>query len=466
MTHSDVRFDFNGVMSTVIDSEGIKSEEIQALQPQIDKIHKAFHAMKEMGHLPFMHLPYEEEKVQEIEALSKKYLQKFENLVVLGIGGSALGAKAILTALKGPYQPFLNFQNSSPSAKVFVCDDIDPDSFQLLLQSLDLKKTLFNVISKSGNTIETMSQWMIVKKRLEEFCGASWKEHVILTTDPEKGLLREMVNQESFASLAIASGVGGRYSLLSPVGLFPAAMGGIHLNDLLAGAKRADARINQSNIWMNPAYMLAAIQYLLFQKKKNIVVMMPYSQMLFPFSEWYSQLWAESIGKRFSLKGEEVHTGSTPVAACGPRDQHSQLQLYMEGPADKFILFLMLENYETLLTIPTHANFPQDMGYLSGQTLGKVVQMEALATETSLQQQKRPTAKFLIPHRNAYALGQLFYILEVATAFAGELFNVNPFDQPGVELGKKFAAGLLGKPGFEKYKFEVLEKNKDPNYVI
>ncbi len=466
MTHSDVRFDFNGVMSSVIDSQGIKAEEIQALQSQVDKIHKAFHAMKEMGHLPFMHLPYDEEKMHEVERLSQTYLQKFKNLVVLGIGGSALGAKAMLVALRGPYQPFLTFQTSSPAAKVFVCDDIDPDSFQLLLSSLDLNKTLFNVISKSGNTIETMSQWMIVKKRLEDSCGASWKEHVIITTDPEKGLLREMVHQEGFASLAIASGVGGRYSLLSPVGLFPAAMGGINLNDLLAGAKRADARINQSNIWMNPAYMLAAIQHILFQKNKNIVVMMPYSQVFFPLAEWYSQLWAESIGKRFSLKGEEIHTGSTPLAACGPRDQHSQLQLYMEGPSDKFILFLILENYETHLTIPAHQNFPPEMGYLSGHTLGKVLQMEALATETSLQQQKRPNAKFLIPHRNAYAVGQLCYILEVATAFAGELFNVNPFDQPGVELGKKFAAGLLGKPGFEKYKFEVLEKQKNPNYVI
>lgn len=466
MTHSDVRFDFNGVMDSVIEEEGIKAEEIQGLQGQVDKIHKAFHAMKEMGHLPFMHLPYEEEKILEIEKLAQGYLQKFENLVVLGIGGSALGARAILVALKGPYQPFLSFQTSHSSAKVFVCDDIDTDSFYLLLHSLDLKKTLFNVISKSGNTIETMSQWMIVKKKLEEACGTSWKEHVIVTTDPNEGLLRQMVNEEAFVSLPIAEGVGGRYSVLSAVGLFPAAMAGVSLNDLLAGARRADARVNPSNIWLNPAYMLAVIQWILYQKKKNMVVMMPYSQMFFPLAEWYSQLWAESIGKRFSLKGEVISTGSTLVAACGPRDQHSQLQLYMEGPADKFILFLMLENYEHHLTIPSHENFPSEISYLAGHTLGKVLQMEALATETSLQQQKRPTAKFLIPHRNAYALGQLFYLLELTTAFAGELFNVNPFDQPGVELGKKFAAGLLGKPGFEKYKFEVSEKIKNPNYVI
>lgn len=466
MTHSDVRFDFNGVMASLIENEGIQVEEFQKLEPQVLKIHKAFHAMKEMGHLPFMHLPYDEDKIQKIEKLAGHYSRQFENLVVLGIGGSALGAKALLVALKGLYQPFVTFDSQSPSVKVFICDDIDPDSFHLLLQSLDLKKTLFNVISKSGNTIETMAQWMIVKKKLEESCGASWKDHVIVTTDPEKGLLREMVKKEKFQSLSIAPGVGGRYSILSAVGLFPAAMAGISIQDLMSGARRADVRLNQADLWLNPAYMLAAIQHLFFQKKKNIVVMMPYSQLLFPLAEWYAQLWAESIGKRYSLKGESIHTGSTPVAASGPRDQHSQIQLYMEGPADKLILFLMLENYESNQKVPFHSDFPEEINYLSGHSMGKIVQMEALATETALQQQNRPSAKFLIPHRSAYCLGQLFYILELATAFAGELFNVNPFDQPGVELGKKFAAGLLGKPGFEKYKFEVAEKKIDPNFVI
>lgn len=466
MTHSDVRFDFNGVMDSFIQESGIKASEITSLEQQVDKIHKAFHAMKEMGHLPFMHLPYEEESVKKIESFAQESLENFENLVVLGIGGSALGTKVLLTALKGALQPFMVFSSSSASAKVFVCDDIDPDSFQLLLDSLDLKKTLFNVISKSGNTIETMSQWMIVRKRLEEVCGTQWKEHVVITTDPEKGLLRKMVQEENLKSLSIASGVGGRYSVLSSVGLFPAAMAGISIQDLLAGARRADARVNQSDIWLNPAYMLAAIKHLMFQKNKNIVVMMPYSQLLFPLAEWYGQLWAESIGKKYSLKGEEVYTGSTPVAACGPRDQHSQVQLYMEGPIDKLILFLILENYDSNQKIPHHQSFPEEMNYLAGHTLGNVVQMEALATATSLQQQKRPSAKFLIPHRNAYCMGQLIYLLEVTTAFAGELFNVNPFDQPGVELGKKFAAGLLGKPGFEKYKFEVAEKKMNPNFVI
>ncbi len=465
MTHSDVRFDFNGVMEAVIDEEGLKTQDIQNLLPQVSKIHKAFQAMREMGQLPFMHLPYEEDNVLQIEALAQSYLQKFENLVVLGIGGSALGTQAILTALNGPYQPFLTFENANPAAKVFVCDDIDPDSFHLLLQSLDLKKTLFNIISKSGNTIETMSQWMIVRDKLQKSCGESWKQHIIFTTDPEKGLLRQMVKEEGFASLSIASGVGGRYSVLSAVGLFPAAMAGVSLQDLLAGARRADARVNQADLWANPAYMLGVIEHLFFQKKRNIIVTMPYSRMLLPLAEWFGQLWAESIGKRFSLKGEVIATGSTPVAACGPRDQHSLLQLFMEGPADKLFLFLMLENYENNQAIPSSGK-ANEMSYLAGHPLGRVVQMEALATETSLLQQKRPSAKFLIPHRNAYCLGQLFYLMEVATAFAGELFNVNPFDQPGVELGKKFASGLLGKEGFEKYKFEVMEKSKNPNFVI
>ncbi len=465
MPHSDVRFDFNGVMNSLIAEEGVKLSELKELESQALEIHKGLHAMKEMGQLPFMHLPYEEEKALQIQKLANAYLQKFETLVILGVGGSALGAKAILGALKGPCPPFLTLSNAR-GAKVIVCDDIDPDAFSLLLQSLDLSKTFFNVVSKSGNTIETIAQWMIVKAKLQEKLGEQWKKHVIVTTDPEKGLLRRMAKEQSLPSLEIAPGVGGRFSVLSPVGLFPAAMAGIDVGELLSGARRSDIRLAQEDLCLNPAYMLASIQHILFRKNKNIFIIMPYSQMLFPFAEWYAQLWAESIGKRFSLKGEKINTGSTPVAACGPRDQHSQLQLYLEGPRDKFILFLMLENYENPLLISEDKTFSSETTYLAGHSLGEVLQMEAVATEASLQQQNIPTAKFLIPHRNAYSLGQLFYLMQMATAFAGELFNVNPFDQPGVEWGKKFAAGLLGKAGFEKYKFENLEKDKNPNYII
>jgi glucose-6-phosphate isomerase len=465
MSHSDVRLDFNLTMEKVIGEEGIRSEEVDALQENTKEIHRGLHAMKEMGQIPFYNLPYAEDSAEKILKTANELREKFDTLVVLGIGGSALGSKALLSSLRGPYFNYFSSEIRS-GARVFICDNIDPDSFGSLLDLLDLNKTLFNVISKSGQTIETMSQFMVVKHLLKEKIGNRWADHIVLTTDPEKGSLRQMVKEEKFRSFEIPPGVGGRFSALSPVGLFPAAMAGIDILELLAGARRAEVRTQLEDLWMNPSYMLAALQYLMHRKKKNIVVMMPYSDLLFPLAEWYCQLWAESIGKRFSLKGEVVNAGSTPIAACGTKDQHSQLQLYMEGPNDKYFLFLIFENFSKTIAIPEASVRQEHLTSLVSHTMGEILQAEARATETALRDQGRPSSRFLIPHRNPYAVGQLLFLLEVATAFAGGLFNVNPFDQPGVELVKKLTAGLLDRPGFESYKNQVLGQKRDPRFVV
>jgi glucose-6-phosphate isomerase len=466
MSHSDVRLDFNFAMETSLEEGGISLKEIETLEGTAREVHRGLIAMKEVGQIPFYQLPYQEDAALKILEAAKQYKDQFDTLVVLGIGGSALGAKALLSSLKGPYFNYFPQDKREGFSRVFVCDNIDPDAFGSLLDLLDLKRTLFNVISKSGDSIETMSQFTFVKHLLQERVGADWCRHVVVTTDPVKGNLRAMVAEEKCASFEIPPGVGGRFSVLSPVGLFPAAMAGIDIMELLSGARRGDVRTAQGDLWLNPAYMLAALQFLMNRNRKNILVLMPYSEMMFPVAEWYCQLWAESIGKRFSLKGEVVQTGSTPVAACGVKDQHSQLQLYMEGPTDKFILFFILEHFGRDVPIPPETFNQGNLSYLGSHTMAQILQAEAIATEAALRDAGRPSSRILIPHRNPYNIGQLLFVLEVATAFAGGLFEVNPFDQPGVELGKKMTGGLLGRPGFENYKGLVEPKERNPQFVI
>ncbi len=466
MSHSDVRLDFNFAMDSFVGKEGIRVEEVEALEGLTRGVHRGLHAMKEVGQIPFYQLPHAEESASKIKNIAEDYQGRFDTLVVLGIGGSALGTKAILSAIKGSY--FNNFppEKRSGAARVLVCDSIDPDSFSQLLETLDLQKTLFNVISKSGKTFETMTQMMVVARVLQERIGQNWKRHLVVTTDPTQGFLRKLVQENKWPSFEIPPGVGGRFSALSPVGLFPAAMGGVDIEELLAGARRGESRTQTEELWENPAYMLAALQYLMFLKKKNILVFMPYSDTLFPLAEWYCQLWAESIGKRFSLKGKEVFTGSTPVAACGTRDQHSQVQLYIEGPPDKFLVFLRVEKFAQALPMPADLFPHEDLKHLTRHSMEEVLQAEAKATEEALRGGDRPSSTLLIPRRSPYAIGQLLFLLQVATAFAGGLFDINPFDQPGVELGKKITAGILGKKSFELYQEQMLSQKKMEQFVI
>jgi len=466
MSHSDVRLDFNFAMDLSLPEEGLSVKEIEGLEAIAREIHRGLVAMKEVGQIPFYQLPYQEESALRLLQKANEYRESFENLVVLGIGGSALGAKAVISSLQGPTFNLLPPEKRGRAMRVFICDNIDPDALSALLDLLDFKKTLFNVISKSGDSIETMSQFTWMRQLLIDRVGADWRRHIVVTTDPVKGNLRAMVAEEGFVSFEIPPGVGGRFSVLSPVGLFPAAMAGVDIQELLSGARRADVRAAQEDLWLNPAYMLAAVQYLMFKKKKNVLVLMPYSEMMFPIAEWYCQLWAESIGKRFSLKGEEVNTGSTPVAACGVKDQHSQLQLYMEGPRDKFILFFLLEHFQKNIPIPKETFEQGNLSYLGSHTMEAILKAEAQATEAALRDAGRPSSRVLIPRRTPYDLGQLLFLLEVATAFAGGLFEVNPFDQPGVELGKKMTGGLLGRPGHEAFKDLVPPKKRNEQFVI
>lgn len=320
--------------------------------------------------------------------------------------------------------------------RLYVVDNVDPERMDALFDVIDIEKTAFNVITKSGSTSETMSQFLIIQDMLKTKLGDKYQDHIIATTDAENGNLIKIAKQEGFKTFFIPRGVGGRFSELTPVGLLPAAVCGIDIEELLAGAAYADELSSVDNVYENMAYMAATLQYLAMKAGKNISVMMPYADSLKYMADWYAQLWAESLGKRYDLEGKEVFVGQTPVKALGVTDQHSQVQLYTEGPFDKVVTFLGVGEYRKTIEIARGYEDIPAVSFLGGHTLNELIHAEQAATEYALLKAKRLNRTITLPVVNAFTIGQLLYLLEVETAFAGELLNIDAFDQPGVEEGK------------------------------
>jgi glucose-6-phosphate isomerase len=442
-----VRLDASGMLHDAIGAAGLTRAEIDALAERAAEVTRALQARRAAHELPVYELPQRTEMVREIGALARQVRDEVDTLVVLGIGGSALGSRAILEAL------------ADGSKRVEVADNVDPWSFGTLLDGLDLNRTVFNVVSKSGETAATMAQFMIVRDRLLRALGAiDYQSHVIVTTDAEQGSLRQIVNDEGFRALAVPAGVSGRFSVLTAAGLFPAAVAGVRIEDLLAGAAWMDGRLRAERLWDNPAHLLGALLYLAETKRqKTIVVMMPYSDRLRAFARWFGQLWAESLAKSSDLEGNPTHSGQTPLPAVGATDQHSQLQLYLDGPPDKVVIFIRVEDHGREIEIPRAYDDLEGVGYLSGKGLGTLLNMEQRATELALHKHGRMALTLSLPVLNAFTLGQLFFLFEVATVFAGALHRVNSWDQPAAEEGRRLTFGLAGRKGWEDRAAEVEE---------
>ncbi len=371
--------------------------------------------------LQWMNLGYNEETLWYVKEYASMVRGRFDNILVLGIGGSALGGIAVTEALLKPYWNLLSKEQRDDFPRIFFLDNIDPDSINGLLDILDLKKTLVNVITKSGSTAETMSQFMIVKDRLEKELGEDeYRKNVVATTDKQTGVLRQIAEQEGYKTFVVPDDVGGRFSVFSAVGLLPFALVGIDIDEIMNGIKDMDLALKNTDINENIAAQNALIQYLLDIKRgKHISVMMPYSSKLKYVSDWYVQLWAESLGKDTDKQGNHVHIGQTPVKALGATDQHSQIQLYNEGPNDKIINFIRVKEFDTTLDIPKIFEYT-GIGYLGGKTMNDLINAEADSTRVSLSDYARPTVTITMPKVNGYYLAQLLYMLEVQTAIAGE----------------------------------------------
>ncbi len=445
-----IKLDVNNMFADNVGIEhGITRTRVNEWIEKANDAHTALVRNREKGNWGFMELPYtQKEVIAEIIRYVDDNKNRFENIVVLGIGGSALGMIALQRALNPfYYNDNVELRNGFP--KLYVLDNVDPEWFGEFLEHIDLHRTLFNVISKSGGTAETMSQFMIVYNILKEELGEDVKNNLVFTTSEDKGNLIKIAEIEDIYTFVIPENVGGRFSVLSPVGLLPAAFVGINISELLAGAKYMDQICQKQDIWRNPAYLNALLQFLAYNDGKMISVMIPYSSALKDIADWYAQLWAESLGKKADRNGREVFVGPTPVKSVGATDQHSQVQLYIEGPFDKVITFIEVEEFRKTIEIPNVFSSIEGLEYLGGHTMNELIAVEKQATELALTDNHRLNCTIKMPEINAFTIGQLIQFFEIQTAFTGELFDVNAFDQPGVELGKEFTYGILGR---EKYK--------------
>ena len=338
---SIVTFDFNNVMSDVLGPEvGLEPEEIDEFKDVMTDAHKDMMERRKNGELPFFDLPFQTRELRKLKRAADEIRKKVENFVVLGIGGSALGTRAVYRALRPLNQNLLE-RSKRRFPRLFVADNVDPEGINAIISLVDPRRTMYNVVSKSGSTAETMSQFMVIYDQIRRSLGkSSLKEHIVFTTDPKEGVLRTLADQAGFEAFDIPPGVGGRFSVLTAVSLLPLAVAGVNVVELLKGAATAAEVCTKASLWKNPAYLFAVIQYALRQKKgKNILVMMPYADALSEVADWFNQLWAESLGKRYATDGRIVEAGQTPVKALGATDQHSQVQLYMEGAFGQVLCF-------------------------------------------------------------------------------------------------------------------------------
>ena len=448
-----LEFNYSNVRSDVIGQDhGLNiDEEFNAYKDKITKIIADLNSRKDKPGqwLQWMNLGYNEETVWYVKEYAAMVENRFDNVLVLGIGGSALGGMAVSEALLKPYWNFLTKEQREKFPRLFFMDNIDPDQMEGLLDILELKKTLVIVITKSGSTAETMSQFMIVKDRLEQELQENYRKNIVAVTDKQTGILRQLSDQEGYKTFVVPDDVGGRFSVFSAVGLLPFALVGIDIEEIIQGVKDMDLVLKNIDIWHNMAAQNALIHYLMDTKKgKNLSVMMPYSSRLKYISDWYVQLWAESLGKEMNRDNEKVNIGPTPIKALGATDQHSQIQLYNEGPNDKVISFIRVGEFENSLEIPKIFDYT-GIGYLGGKSINDLLNAEADSTRVALTDYSRPNVTISIPKIDGYHIGQLLYMLEVQTAIAGELYNINAFDQPGVEQAKNYTYALMGRAGYE-----------------
>lgn len=442
-----ISLDVNGFFDHFIGDRGFSRADVDAEAARVADIMDDLEVRRRAGELPFYDLPHDEASIEAVGALAGEIRERFDTLLVLGIGGSALGTKTVIDAVGV----------GDGGIRVEVLDNVDPATIAATLASCDLSRAAVNVISKSGQTAETMSQFLVVRDRLRAELGADgYRDHIFATTDPESGILRRLANDEGFRTLSVPPGVGGRFSVLSAVGLLPIAAAGIDIEQLCAGARAMDARTRGRDLWTNPAALHATLLHLAATDSgRNIHVLMPYCDGLLRLGEWYGQLWAESLGKRHALDGSPAEVGQTPVRALGATDQHSQVQLYIEGPHDKVVTFIRVARHASDLTIPPGYENVDGLSYLCGHTLGELLNMEQRATELALAGAGRMTSVIELKSVDAGAIGQLFHLFEVQTLVAGALLGIDPLDQPGVEAGKRLTYAMAGRDGYEDLAAEV-----------
>jgi glucose-6-phosphate isomerase len=429
---AEVTFDYQNLVEV---EGGLQRRELDEIRPRLREAADGL-----LGNPPgFMRLPKTGEYAEASARLAREIQgASATDFIHIGIGGSALGPMALHKALNHPYY---NVLPERRGPRLHFAENTDPTTLSAILDVADPDGTWVNVVTKSGSTAETMANFLVIRDFLIDSLGDfGFQERTIATTDPEEGFLKQIADREDLKILPIPPDVGGRFSVLTPVGLFPAAVTGLDVEALLAGAAQCVDEVNEQGA-EHPAAVGAAMHYLMDTARgRNVRVMMTYADALERLAAWFVQLWAESLGK----DGK----GSTPHGAVGTTDQHSQVQLFMEGPQDKVIEIVEVENHPRDLEMPKAYEDLEGVGYLGGHTMAELLTVECDATRRALTEAGHPNSTIKIGAVNEENLGYLLQALEVQTAIAGSLYGVNAFNQPGVEAGKQITYKRMGRLGY------------------
>ena len=424
---------------------GVRDAEWGALDERFRAAHAVVFATAATGAYGYRELEAQRAERRRVIDFARSLQGNHDDVVVLGIGGSSLGAVALRTALLPPAWNARTAGQRGGRPRLHVLDNVDPRTIAGVLSVVSLPRTIFVVISKSGGTIETLAQYLVVRERLAQ-AGLDAARHLVFVTDPARGALRSIAGRDGIAAFDVPPNVGGRFSVLSPVGTLPAALCGVDVEALCAGAMVMRDATMGAELTANAAGLFATLQWRAHTHAgQGQHVMMPYSDALRDLAPWFVQLWAESLGK---CDADGLHVGPTPIASVGATDQHSQVQLFMEGPADKTVTFVRVDSSSDDVPIPRLEEGERAMAFLGGHTLGELLDIECRSTASALARAGRPSMSMTVGATDAWHLGGLMMWLMQATTIAGALYRVNPLDQPGVELGKRLANAELGHPDY------------------
>ena len=437
-------YDYNNLLVTSIGAKnGIDKKDLVEIT---DKINIAYNFVFEnpSNNMKAVWESVENIDLDSIKQMANKIRKKCESFVVLGIGGSSLGSEAIFNALCHCHHNELPKARRNGAPRFYVEDNVDPEKLQGLFDIIDLGKTVFCVVSKSGNTIETLSQFFTIKNMVSDRLGGAWKERFVFLTDNNDGFLNRFVNENGLDKLYIPNDLGGRYSVLSAVGLLPAAVLGLNIDELIEGARLMVKCARVKEIWKNAPLLSAVFDYLNYKKGKNMAVMIPYSEALEYLDDWFCQLWAESLGRTKNDNKDGVQLiGQTPIKALGTSSQHSQFQLYLEGPDDKIFTFIGVQNFKTDIALSSDMNQLYGQNVTESRKFGDLFNIERIASTLALTSYKKPSETIIVSEVSERVLGKLFMFFMLKTAFMGSLLEINPFGQPAVESIKLAVSAIL-----------------------
>ena len=425
-----------------LENSGIEKKELMKYNKKVEKAHEELHSVadNESEFVGWLHQPtnYDREEFERIKKCAEKIKKDSEVFVIIGVGGSYLGARAVIDSLTH------TFYNLLPNRKTpqifFVGNNISPNYMNDLIECIGNKDISINVISKSGTTTEPAIAFRIFREFLESKYGIDEaRKRIYITTDKSRGALKKLANEEEYETFVIPDNIGGRFSVLTAVGLLPIAVAGINIDKLMYGAKTAEDKYNEKSVKYNECYQYAVARNILYKQEKTTEILVSYEPKMQYFIEWWKQLYGESEGK----DGK----GIFPAGAMFTTDLHSLGQYIQDGKRNLFETVISIENPETDIIIKKDAENIDGLNFVADKTMDFVNKKAMEGTIEAHVEGKVPNIKITMEKLDEEALGELIYFFELACGISGKILGVNPFDQPGVEAYKKNMFKLLGKPG-------------------